>query len=72
MAVGSILCAMIGIQEAMGFAGEPDTYGKTALSDLQGTWTNLREEVVRAFGRPNSPSGDFSVVNPNQLTEPDQ
>lgn len=56
----------------MGITSEPDTYCKTALSYLQGALTNCREEVAKAFGRPNSPSGDFSVANPNQLTEPDQ
>lgn len=34
----------------MGFNTEPDAYYKTALSDLQGSWGNLREEVVNNFG----------------------
>lgn len=38
----------------MGFAKEPTAYCKTALSDLQGTWANLREAVVSNFGFPNS------------------
>ena len=38
----------------MGFVKEPSTYCKTALSDLQGAWANLREEVVSNFGFPNS------------------
>ncbi|MBW1717255.1 MAG: hypothetical protein JRJ77_15770 [Deltaproteobacteria bacterium] len=31
----------------MPFYKEPEIYGKTALSDLQGAWQNLRNEVVR-------------------------
>jgi hypothetical protein len=38
----------------MGFAKEPGAYSKTALSDLQGAWANLREAVVNSFGFPNS------------------
>ena len=38
----------------MGFAKEPSAYCKTALSDLQGAWANLRETVVKDFGFPNS------------------
>ena len=38
----------------MSFATEPTGYKKTALSDLQGAWTNLRDEVVEKFGFPNS------------------
>lgn len=34
----------------MGFKTEPNGYYKTALSDLQGAWSNLREEVVDNFG----------------------
>lgn len=30
----------------MPFLTEPTAYYKTALSDLQGTWQNLREMVV--------------------------
>ncbi len=38
----------------MGFIKEPNGYYKTALSDLQGAWSNLRETVVNNFGFPNS------------------
>jgi hypothetical protein len=38
----------------MGFIKEPSGYYKTALSDLQGAWSNLRETVVNNFGFPNS------------------
>jgi hypothetical protein len=38
----------------MGFSEEPTGYHKTALSDLQGAWGNLRETVVNHFGFPNS------------------
>ncbi|MBU2714195.1 hypothetical protein [Zooshikella harenae] len=38
----------------MGFTKEPSGYYKTALSDLQGAWGNLREAVVDNFGFPNS------------------
>jgi len=38
----------------MGFIKEPTGYYKTALSDLQGAWSNLREAVVNNFGFPNS------------------
>ena len=38
----------------MGFPKEPSAYCKTALSDLQGAWANLREEVVSNFGFQNS------------------
>ncbi|MBU2714510.1 hypothetical protein, partial [Zooshikella harenae] len=38
----------------MGFTKEPTGYYKTALSDLQGAWCNLRETVVDNFGFPNS------------------
>jgi len=38
----------------MGFIKEPSGYYKTALSDLQGAWGNLRETVVNNFGFPNS------------------
>lgn len=36
------------------FPQEPSSYSKTALSDLQGAWANLREAVVGHFGFPNS------------------
>ena len=38
----------------MRFATEPAGYEKTALSDLQGAWSNLRDAVVESFGFPKS------------------
>jgi len=38
----------------MGFKTEPTGYEKTALSDLQGPWINLRESVVENFGFQDS------------------
>ncbi len=38
----------------MSFETEPSGYEKTALSDLQGAWGNLRRSVVDNFGFPNS------------------
>ncbi len=38
----------------MGFIKEPTGYEKTALSELQGSWGNLRRAVVENFGFPNS------------------
>ena len=38
----------------MAFIKEPTGYYKTALSDLQGAWSNLRDAVVENFGFPNS------------------
>lgn len=38
----------------MGFSKEPCAYSKTALSDLQGAWADLRDTVVSNFGFPNS------------------
>jgi hypothetical protein len=38
----------------MGLIKESSGYYKTALSDLQGAWSNLRETVVNNFGFPNS------------------
>jgi len=38
----------------MGFQTEPTGYAKTALSDLQGAWGNLRHAVVDNFGFPDS------------------
>lgn len=38
----------------MGFETEPTGYEKTALSDLQGSWQNLRNTVVENFGFPDS------------------
>jgi len=36
----------------MTFYEEPTGYEKTALSDLQGAWQNLRQEVVDAWPFP--------------------
>ncbi len=38
----------------MRFDTEPTGYEKTALSDLQGAWINLRDEVVENFGFQDS------------------
>jgi len=38
----------------MAFVTEPDGYEKTAISDLQGSWENLRAAVVENFGFPDS------------------
>jgi len=38
----------------MSFDTEPTGYVKTSLSDLQGAWGNLRNEVVKNFGFPDS------------------
>jgi len=38
----------------MTFGTEPTEYVKTALSDLQGAWMNLRDSVVENFGFPES------------------
>ena len=38
----------------MPFQKEPDGYMKTAWSDCQGAWGNLREEVVKAHPFPGS------------------
>jgi len=38
----------------MSFETEPTGYEKTALSDLQGSWGNLRDAVVNNFGFPDS------------------
>ncbi len=38
----------------MAFGTEPTGYQKTVLSDLQGAWANLRQEVVENFGFPDS------------------
>jgi hypothetical protein len=37
----------------MAFEKEPGSYEKTVLSDLQGAWQNLRDEVVATAGFPN-------------------
>jgi hypothetical protein len=38
----------------MSFETEPTGYEKTALSELQGSWGNLRRAVVENFGFPDS------------------
>ncbi len=38
----------------MAFTTEPTSYYKTALSDLQGSWGNLRDSVVSNIGFPAS------------------
>lgn len=38
----------------MAFITEPSGYEKTAISDLQGSWGNLRGAVVDNFGFPES------------------
>ena len=38
----------------MNFFEEPVSYQKTALSDLQGAWLLLRDEVVKKIGFSNS------------------
>ena len=38
----------------MAFITEPTGYYKTALSDLQGAWSNLRDAVVNNFGFSSS------------------
>jgi len=38
----------------MSFITEPPGYEKTAISDLQGSWGNLRDSVVENFGFPDS------------------
>ncbi len=38
----------------MSFKSEPTGYNKTALSDLQGSWGNLRDAVIKNFGFLNS------------------
>ena len=38
----------------MAFITEPTGYIKTALSELQGSWGNLRNAVVDNFGFPDS------------------
>lgn len=45
----------------MGFYEEPTHYEKTALSDLQGAWTVLRDTVVENFGFPDSDKIIFHI-----------
>ncbi len=45
----------------MSFFKEPTHYKKTALSDLQGAWTVLRDTVVENFGFPGSDKIIFHI-----------
>lgn len=45
----------------MSFYKEPTHYERTALSDLQGAWTVLRETVVENFGFPGSDKIIFHI-----------
>ncbi len=45
----------------MSFYEEPTHYEKTALSDLQGAWTVLRDTVVENFGFPGSDKIIFHI-----------
>jgi len=45
----------------MSFYKEPTHYEKTALSDLQGAWTTLRDTVVEYFGFPGSDKIIFHI-----------
>ena len=45
----------------MAFVTEPTGYEKTALSDLQGAWGNLRDAVVENFGFPDSDKLMFHI-----------
>ena len=45
----------------MSFYKEPTHYKKTALSDLQGAWSFLRETVVENFGFPSSDKIIFHI-----------
>ena len=45
----------------MSFFKEPTHYKKTALSDLQGAWSILRETVVENFGFPGSDKMIFHI-----------
>ena len=45
----------------MAFIVEPTGYEKTAISDLQGAWGNLREAIVNNFGFPDSDKLLFHV-----------
>ena len=45
----------------MAFIKEPVGYEKTALSNLQGSWANLRDSVVEHFGFTNAQKLLFHV-----------
>jgi len=44
----------------MAFATEPTGYEKAAISDLQGSWGNLRTAVIENFDLPDSDSDSNS------------
>ena len=45
----------------MSFITVPTGYEKTAISDLQGSWANLRNSVVENFGFPDSDKLIFHI-----------
>ncbi len=45
----------------MAFMTVPDGYEKTAISDLQGAWGNLRAAVIENFGFTNSDQLMFHI-----------
>lgn len=45
----------------MTFIKEQTSYNKTILSDLQGSWSNLRTAIVDHFGFPNSDKLLFQI-----------
>ena len=45
----------------MPFITEPIGYEKTAISDLQGSWSNLRDAVVENFGFTDSDKLIFHI-----------
>ena len=45
----------------MAFITEPTGYEKTAISDLQGSWGNLRDAVVENFGFTDSDKLIFHI-----------
>ena len=45
----------------MSFKTEPTGYIKTAISDLQGSWENLKDSVVEHFGFPESDKLMFHI-----------
>ena len=45
----------------MAFITEPTGYEKTAISDLQGSWSNLRDAVVKNFGFTDSDKLIFHI-----------
>ena len=49
----------------MSFYKESAHYEKTALSDLQGAWTFLRDTVVENFGFPGSDKIIFHIDEVN-------